>query len=210
MAKLIGLDKNEKAALVIVECQNQMTNPDFAEDKLGGVMEQADKREIISRINHLAASFRAAKRPVVFCTISLRPNFEGFRVNCLLAAQVVRAGKLIMGSRAAALNDNLVVEDTDIVCNRINGMAAFTGTELDSILKGFDTETVVLAGVSTSIALMGSAIEAVGMGYNVVLAEDCTAGGTAESHDFQIKMHLPYLATISRGDVIADILARQC
>ena len=132
-------------------------------------------------------------------------GFHGFTVNCLLAAQLVKNGSLFIGSDAARLNDDLVVEPADVVSNRISGMAVFTGTEVDAILRGFAVETVVLAGVSTNIALPSSACEAVGLGYNVVLAEDCTAGGTAETHQMQVSMHLPFLATIASSD---DIIAR--
>ena len=60
--------------------------------------------------------------------------------------------------------------------HRAHGMAPFTGTTLDATLRGYGIDTVVLSGVSTNIALFGAAIEAVGLGYSVVLAEDCTAG----------------------------------
>jgi len=91
----------------------------------------------------------------------------------------------------------------------MSGMAIFTGTELDSILRGFDVETVVLAGVSTNIAIPCSACEAIGLGYNVVLAEDCSAGGSAETHAFQVNMHIPFLATVAASaDVATAIAAR--
>jgi nicotinamidase-related amidase len=204
-SRLIGLDQWQKPALVVVECQNRMTNPKYRDENRAGLMEQVVTRGIIGKINRLAAAFRARDLPVVFATIALRPGFHGFTVNCLLAAQLVKNGSLIIGSDAARLNDDLVVEPADVVSNRISGMAVFTGTEVDAILRGFAVKTVVLAGVSTNIALPSSACEAVGLGYNVVLAEDCTAGGTAETHQMQVSMHLPFLATIASSD---DIIAR--
>ena len=203
--QLIGLDQGQKSALVVVECQNRMTNPKYRDENRAGLMEQVVRRGIIAKINRLTAAFRAHELPVVFATIALRPGFRGFTVNCLLAAQLVKNGSLIIGSDAARLNDDLVVEPADVVSNRVSGMAVFTGTEVDAILRGFSVETVVLAGVSTNIALPSSACEAVGLGYNVVLAEDCTAGGTAETHQMQVSMHLPFLATIASSD---DIIAR--
>jgi nicotinamidase-related amidase len=197
MKKIIGLEKGQRPALVVVECQYLMTNPAYIDPESPGLTDQVVARGIIPKINRLAAGFRAAKLPVIFCTIAARPNFEGFPVNCLLAYQVVRRGQLIQGSPAAALNDELVLGDHDIVINRIAGMAIFTGTDLDATLCGLSVETVVLAGVSTNIALPGSATEAVGLGYNVVLAEDCTAGGTAQTHQMQVSMHLPFLATVA-------------
>jgi nicotinamidase-related amidase len=207
--RLIGLGEGQKPALVVVECQNRMTNPKYRDENRAGLMEQVVSRGIIDRINRLSAAFRAHDLPVVFATIALRPGFRGYTVNCLLAAQLIKNGSLIIGSDAARLNDDLVVEPTDIVSNRVSGMAVFTGTEVDAILRGFDVDTVVLAGVSTNIALPSSACEAVGLGYNVVLAEDCTAGGTAETHHMQVTMHLPFLATVaSSDDIIGNVGAQ--
>jgi nicotinamidase-related amidase len=207
--RLIGLDRGERPALVVVECQNRMTNPAYRDENRAGLMEQVVSRAIIARINRLAATFREHELPVVFATIALRPGFQGYQVNCLLAAQLVKNGSLVMGNAAARLNDDLVVAPTDIVSNRISGMAVFTGTEVDAVLRGFAVDTVVLAGVSTNIALPSSACEAVGLGYQVVLAEDCSAGGSAETHHIQVTMHLPFLATIAGSDeIVAQLAAR--
>jgi nicotinamidase-related amidase len=207
--RLIGLDGGQKPGLIVVECQNRMTNPRYRDENRAGLMEQVVSRGIIARINRLSAAFREHDLPVVFATISLRPGFRGYKVNCLLAAQLVKNGSLVIGNDAARLNDDLVVEPTDIVSNRISGMAVFTGTEVDAILRGFDVDTVVLAGVSTNIALPSSACEAVGLGYNVALAEDCTAGGTAETHHMQVTMHLPFLATIATSGEIITALGQR-
>jgi hypothetical protein len=49
-------------------------------------------------------------------------------------------------------------------------MAAFTGTDLDALLRGFGVETIVLSGISTNIAPPGAATEAVAPGLQ------CRAG----------------------------------
>jgi len=146
---------------------------------------------------------------VIFCTIAARsPDWVGFRVNCALVARIQRKGKLVEGTANAAIHDGLVVEPSDIVSHRSHGMAPFTGTTLDATLRGYGIETIVLTGVSTNIALPGAATEAVALGYNVVLAEDCTAGASPETHQMQISMHLPLLATIAdAGLVMASLQA---
>lgn len=207
MRKLMGLEKGQKPALVVVECQNRQTNPDYMDANRQGLMEQVVSRGIIGKINVLAEAFRAQGHPVIFATIAPRPGFRGFKVNCVLSAQLVKNGQMTLGTKAAAVNDNLVVTSTDIVTNRMSGMAIFTGTELDSILRGFNVETVVLAGVSTNIAIPCSACEAIGLGYNVVLAEDCSAGGSAETHAFQVTMHIPFLATVAASADVATAIA---
>ena len=204
MSAVRGLEPGKRAALVVNEMQNAIANPAYIDTPLAG---QVAARGIVARINTLTTAFRAAGAPVIFCTIAARrADFEGFRVNCALAAGIRRKGHLVAGTANAAIHDDLVVEPNDIVCHRSHGMAPFTGTDLDATLRAHDIDTVVLSGVSTNIALPGAATEAVGLGYNVVLAEDCAAGATAETHHMQVTQHLLLLATITdAASVIAAL-----
>jgi nicotinamidase-related amidase len=200
-----GLEPGVKAALIVNEVQNGIVDPAYDDTTLA---REAVDRRIVSRINDLAAAFRAVGAPVVFCTIAaLNADWTGFRVNCSLAARLRRDGRLVTGTEHAALAKELVVEPSDILNHRTHGMAPFTGTSLDATLRAYDIETVVLTGVSSNIALQGASTEAVALGYNVVLAEDCTAGGTAATHQVQIAMHLPLLATISDSGSIVESLS---
>jgi nicotinamidase-related amidase len=204
--KLVGLDKGQRPALLISEVQNGITNPKYGESPLSN---QCEARGMVAKISALADIFRAAGAPVVFCNIVPRADFQGFPINCVLSAQLKKAGKLVAGRVEANVHDDLPVMPGDIVINRSHGMAPFHDTELESILRGEGVETVVLSGVSTNIALQGAATEAVARGFNVVLAEDCAAGGTAESHLMQITMHLPLLATVSSGVAVAEHVSRK-
>lgn len=202
---LRGLERGQRAALLVSECQNAITNSTYDESPL---IQQVEARGIIPRIASLADSFRDAGLPVVFATIAAPEGFVGFRVNCVLAALIKRGGKLVTGTLAAAVHDDLPVQSGDVVNERMHGMAAFTGTELDAILRGLDVDTVVLTGVSTNVALPGTATEAVGLGYEVILVEDCTAGATPESHEFQLTEHLRLLATVTDSAAVKDALPR--
>jgi nicotinamidase-related amidase len=201
-----GLEPGKRPALIVNEMQNAIANPAYIGTPLAAMVAA---RGVVDRVNTLTAAFRAAGAPVIFCTIAAHtPDFEGFRVNCVLAAGVRRKGHLVEGTVTAAIHDDLVVEPSDIASHRAHGMAPFTGTTLDATLRGYRIDTVVLSGVSTNIALPGAATEAVALGYEVVLAEDCTAGATPETHQMQVTMHLPLLATVTdAASVIAALRA---
>ena len=196
-----GLEPGNRAALLISECQNGITNKRYNDSSLVG---QVAERDTIRKVAALAAQFRARQLPVVHCHVTLPRNPDGWYVNCLLAKRLV--GRLAAGSVEAASHDDLPVMAEDYVSERHHGMSPFTNTGLDAILRSHQIDTVVLSGVSTNVALFGASIEAVGLGYKVVLAEDCSAGGTAETHQIQISMHLPLLASISCAEEIVAAL----
>lgn len=198
-----GLTPDTRAALLISEMQNGITNAAYADSPL---VQQVTARNLPTNINLLAARFRELGLPVIHCPITARPGFQAWQVNCVLAARIAKAGKLISGTKFAALHDDIVVAPTDIISERHHGMAAFTGTDLAATLRALGANTVVFCGVSTNVALMGGSVEAVGHGFNVVIAEDCSAGGTAETHQLQITMHLPLVATVASAAQIGFAL----
>ncbi len=202
-----GLEPGKRAALIINEMQNGIANPAYDDTPLA-LMVAA--RGVVARINTLAAAFRHAGAPVIFATIAAEsPDWAGFRVNCALAARIRHKGLLVAGTETGEIHDDLLLAPSDVVSRRSHGMAPFTGTGLDATLRGYDIDTVVLSGVSTNIALPGACTEAVALGYSVVLAEDCAAGATAETHQMQITQHLPLLATITDAESIMVSLEAQ-
>lgn len=204
MASIKGLDRGQRPALIISECQNGMTNPDFGgNQRLCG---HAERRGIIQKIAALARVCREIRVPVVHCTIVPRPGFEGLDPTCVLMASLRKGGKLFKGSPDAEIHPQLSPEPEDFVVERIHGVSAFHGTELESILRGVKVDTIVLTGVSTNIALPGISTEAVNRGFNVVLPEDCTAGGTTETHEMQIEYHLPLLASVTTSERVTEAL----
>lgn len=204
--KLPGLDSTQRPALLISEVQNGIANPRYADTPLA---EQVAARGVVPKIAALADAFRAAGLPVIFCNFVPRKDYAGFVVNCVLAAVVKRRGLVMEGRIEAETHEDLPVKDGDIVIARSHGMAPFHGTELEAILRGENIGTVVLTGVSTNIALPGAATEAIARGFNVVLAEDCTAGATPEVHQSQIENNLCVLATVTDSATIAARLGER-
>jgi nicotinamidase-related amidase len=199
-----GLEPGRRAALVVNECQNGMIDPAGAGNE--GLAAQADARGIVGRIARLAAAFRAARAPVVYTTIVLRPDGVGTQANCLLLGVLTKKGAVVEGRKEAEIHPDLTPEPSDVVLQRVHGLSPFHGSELEPLLRERGVDTVVLAGVSTNIGIPGAALEAVNRGFAVVVAEDCTAGAWPEAHEFQVTHTLPLLATVAASDDIAAAL----
>jgi len=86
MAPVRGLEPGKRAALVVNEMQNAIANPAHVDTPLAA---QVTARGIVARINTLTPAFRAAGGPVICRTIAARtPDWDGFPVNCALAARI--------------------------------------------------------------------------------------------------------------------------
>lgn len=200
-----GLRGGERAALMISECQRAMTQPDLA--SVPGLADQVVRRGILSRIAALAAEARRCEVPVVYCTIAPRGDFSGTAVSSPLMA-AIRRSRLRQGNAEAQIDDAVAPELEDHIVPRINGVTSFHGTALDTLLRGLGTQTIILTGVSTNVALPGTTIEATNRGYSVVVPEDCTAGGSPETHEFMIREFFPLLSAVTTaGAVLAALRA---
>ena len=94
------------------------------------------------------------------------------------------------------------LDETDLVVPRLHGVSPFTGTSLDAALRNLGVTTVIATGVSVNLAVLGLCIEAVNLGYQVVLATDAVAGVPRDYADAVIENTLALLATRATVDDI--------
>ncbi|ASR03204.1 MULTISPECIES: cysteine hydrolase family protein [Gordonia] len=193
----------EAPALVISECQQGLLDP--PPGAFSGLAAQAAGRGLIERTAELARAFRSRSLPVVHCTIVHRADQKGMLPNSYLGKMAIEERMMVEGTRDVQIPAELGPEPTDLVSSRATGLTAFYGTDLDAMLRLQRVRTLVVAGISTNVALPGLALEAVNRGYDVVLAEDCTAGTTAEDHRYMVDN---LLAMLTRITPAADVIGR--
>lgn len=199
-----GLQSNQRAALIISETQRNMTDPTISNNK--GLSTAVRDRGVIPNIVALAQVCRETGVPVFHCPVVYRADFKGFSNCSVLMAQMYKSRALCEGEPGAEWDPGIPQLPQDVVMRRQHGLTAFHDTGLESMLRSLRVETIILTGVSTNIGLPGIATEAVNRGLNVVIPEDCTAGGTPETHQMQITMHLPLLAAITDAATVMDVL----
>ena len=202
-----GLEKGQKPALLISEMQRAMADRSLQDRDLS---QNIEARGIVPRIAFLADRFRAVGAPVVHCTLVPAAGFEGFPVNCAISANLRKRGLLQKGAPGADIIEALTPAPQDIVSERRSGMTAFHATELERILRGLGVSTVVLAGVSTNIALLGIAIEAVNRMFEVVVPRDCVSSGDAGgAGDTNLRVHFPLLGAVTDADSVAEAISNR-
>jgi nicotinamidase-related amidase len=163
-------------------------------------------RDVLGAAGRLAGAARSAGVRVVHCTAEFRPDRAGSATNApLLAVMAKRPSHLLTGSPEAEVVPELGPDPRDLVVPRLSGVSPFTGTSLDVVLRNLGVRTVVATGVSVNLALLGLAIEAVNLGYRVVVATDAVAGTPAEYADAVLDGTLALLATRLTVDRIAEV-----
>ncbi|MES2258512.1 MAG: isochorismatase family cysteine hydrolase [Pseudomonadota bacterium] len=201
---LRGFETGRRVALLISECQRGVVEEGLS--PFPTLAAQVTQRGIIGKMAHLADAFRAAGLPVFHLHVAHRPDYADVPVNNVILARSVKHGRMKLGSEDAASVDALPVHPSDVLHARSFSLVAFHGTDLDQQLRNRGISTVVLCGVSSNVAIPGSALCASDLGYQVVVPEDCIAGATAETHAFSVTQSLPLYSTVSDSAAVLAAL----
>jgi nicotinamidase-related amidase len=185
---ITSLDKN--TALVLIDLQVGIVAMPSA-DQVQGVVENAAA---------LVTAFRKAGQPVVFVKIDFS---KGAALSKLRKDEKPRS--MDITPDWFDIVPELQVEEGDIVVTK-NIWNAFTNPELHKQLQERGVTGIVLAGVSTSIGVEGTARAASELGYNLTFALDATADTNDEAFSHTATRILPRLGEVgTTADVIAKL-----
>jgi nicotinamidase-related amidase len=202
LSDLVG---DRRAAVLTMEIQRGVVGD------LSSFPELAHEVERVGVVRHSARLLSAARRagvPVVHCTAGFRSDRLGSPVNAPLMTAVLRRPEHLLEETAAVeLIAALGAEPTDLVSHRRHGVSPFVGTTLDPTLRALGVSTVVATGVSVNLGIIGLAVEAVDLGYRVVVATDAVAGVPADYADQVMRHTLSLVATLATVDDIIGAFA---
>lgn len=125
--------------------------------------------EVLARCLRLAEAFRADGRPVVLVRVD-RPGVAEQPPGSGFADGLVRPG------------DHLIVKHT---------VGAFHGTGLDDLLRGSGVDTLVLAGLVTTMGVESTGRAASDHGYELEFVGDAMSGFAADEHAFAVERIFP-------------------
>jgi nicotinamidase-related amidase len=148
---------------------------------------------VLARGQELAIRFRAAKALVVLVNVAFSADFSD-----ALKTPVDRSMQVPSGGFPDGWSDlaDGLAEPSDIRITK-RQWGAFYGTELDLQLRRRGVTTVVIGGIATNIGVESTARAAHEHGYAVVLAEDATAGFSADHHAFAFEHIFPRLGRVA-------------
>ncbi|MHB8511595.1 MAG: isochorismatase family protein [Actinomycetota bacterium] len=202
---LIALEELlEHSALITHECQQSV----IGESSVLPVLASA-AREIIDPVARLAKAARAASVPVVHCVAARRADGAGSNANARLFMAVRKAPvEMLPGSEAVTVVPEIGVQESDLVSTRLHGLSGMSGTDLDPLLRNLGAKTLVVTGVSVNVGILNVVMDAVNLGYNVVLPRDAIAGVPASYANDVIDNTLSLLATLTTSDEVCKIWQR--
>ena len=188
-------------ALLTQECQNGVIGDESALPQLADAA-----RPIRPNLARLAGAARSAGVSVVHALAARREDGRGSNTNARLFQGVKKSPvPLLPGSTATQVVPELGPEPTDLCSTRLHGLGPIAGTDVDALLRNLGVTTVVGVGVSVNVGLTNLVMDAVNLGYQVVVPRDAVAGLPKEYADAVIDNTLALLATLTTTDELVAI-----
>ena len=161
----------EHPVLMIIDPQYNYTGPDKP------ILDQIDEWpsgvgelswRAIERIRGVLTVLRRKNMPIVYTRqIQVSIKFDGF------AAKTDREqSQYLEGTRGTGIVDELAPQKGDQVINK-SYSSAFYGTPLLSFLIKLRTDTLIVAGGTSSGCVRATCVDAVTRNFNVAVVEDC-------------------------------------
>jgi len=172
MADAISLDA-ARTALIIQDLQNDVISAGGAFADTGAAV-HAESQQVVQHVAALAAACRAHGIPVIHVHFIVEAGTPGLRLNAPLFLGIRETGAVVRGTWGAAPVDGLAPQPGDHVVEKMR-MNGFYQTRLDTLLRGLETETVLICGAWTNMSVEHSARHAADAGYNVVVVADGTS-----------------------------------
>jgi nicotinamidase-related amidase len=165
---MIPLEKKRTALLVM----------DYQLPILSRLGDAATK--VLEPTKALLAKARAAKVHVVYVVIGFRPGYPEVNPRNASAAMFMKAG-VFVGEPGADLHPLIRPEPGDVIVTK-RRVSAFSGSDLELMLRLKGIDTLLLAGISTSGVVLSTLRQAADADYQLVVVRDGCADPDDETH----------------------------
>jgi nicotinamidase-related amidase len=186
-----------RIALLVLDYQPVVLDPlPDASDLLKHTRQAIDTvRQAGGHVGYVRVGFEEADYPGVPATNAL---FRG----------VAAARALPAAAPQTAIHPDVAPEPSDFVVRKTR-IGPFTGTALDQQLRGRGVDTVVIAGLHTSGAVLSTVRHAFDLDYRIVLLTDCVADPDPEVHRVLVEKVLARQAVLATSESLAGLLGAE-
>jgi nicotinamidase-related amidase len=185
----------DRTALLFVECQRGVVG-DLS--VLPALAESA--RPALAGMGRIAAAARRAGVVVVHLTYLPVVGGRSASRRAPLMRATPGTAEWNAAHPAYEIVPEIGVGPTDLVLPRHQGLSPVHRTEVLAMLRNMGIDEVVVAGVSTNLAVLLTAVGAADEDFAVVIPTDATAGTPPEHHASVLEHSLAFVARLTTVD----------
>jgi nicotinamidase-related amidase len=186
--------KPGKTALLLIDIQNLVSSKPLLQEALDAGLPEKEVREVLREYDQrVKIAVKNARRILQACR---KKSYDIIHVklgaqtnNPRHTAKINRKANFIvpMDADKGRFFDEVKPTKGELIFPKTNG-GAFTGTNLDFVLRNMDIQSIIVTGFLTDQCVLATAICGADIGYDVLLVDDACTGTTKENHDAVIRL----------------------
>jgi ureidoacrylate peracid hydrolase len=203
----------KKAALIIVDMQNDFVHPEgsfahLARERPEAKIDMPFLMGTIPHVQRLADAFRKTGRPVVYVAHVLKPDYSDAQFPYWRVGIEPASGNrthCVEGTWGAQIIDDLKPQESEHLVVK-KGFGGFANTPLDTILRNMDVTTCVVSGVTTCVCVSTTVRGGVEHNYRMILVRDAVAEVNRATHDAELETMDRLFADVKTADEVIAML----
>jgi nicotinamidase-related amidase len=194
MSTSLSLDP-KTSALLIMDFQTSVVD-----------LVAADKDALLARTASLVDAARKAGVKVIYVVVGFRAGYPEVSPRNQSFGPIRESGRFAAGSAGTEVHLAVAPKLGEVVVTK-HRVSAFTGTDLDMILRANGIETLVLAGIATSGVVLSTVRHAADADYRLVVVEDCCADRDPEVHRVLTEKVFARQTTVTTAETVIEALS---
>lgn len=148
------------------------------------------KAAYLSRVSKTTSAARAAGIRIIYIQTCFRAGHPEISHRNLTSAKIASYGGFVEGDAAVAISASVAPLEHDIVVTK-RRVSAFGGSDLDAVLRGLDVNSLVIAGVATSGAVLSTVRQAADLDFALTVLGDLCFDPDEEVHRVLLEKIFP-------------------
>ena len=169
---------------------------DFQHD----IVERIGDESVVQAASRAVEAARAVGIPVMFVRVAFRPGYPEVTDRNLAFGGIVQAGDGMTQDHPATQIHAAFKPRSDEPIILKRRVSAFSGSDLDVLLRGVGADALVLTGIATSGVVLSTLRQAADLDYRLTVLSDACADRDPEVHRVLLEKVFPRQALVTTTD----------
>ena len=204
--------KSGKTAVILIDMQILVSSESLLQAAQGAGLKEEETREALQEYDQrVKTAVENAQRILQTCRMKgydvVHVKLGAQTSNPRHTAKINRKADFIvpMDAEIGKFFEQVKPIEGELVFPKTNG-GAFSGTNLDFVLRNMDIQNIIVMGFLTDQCVLATAIHAADLGYDVLFVEDACTGTTKENHDAVVRLARDIFMKVKSTDELLQIL----
>jgi nicotinamidase-related amidase len=168
-------------------------------------MHETGSDTVLQRASLLLTAAREVSIPVIYIQVGFRQGYPEVSKRNLGFSSIKESGRFLLGGADTDIHPTVRPEPGDLTVWK-HRVSAFAGTDLETLLRAREIDTLILFGIATSGVVLSTIRHAADADYRIIAVKDCCLDRDDEVHRCLVEKVFPRQATVLTSDDILPVL----